>query len=103
MTKDQRTDNAIATDYEAEHGLHPKGKLVHFSTVTHAWRGVLAEVTPSDFILAAGAVLVDSTGEIGGKTGYAAKRSGTEEGMPVAFEVRVPRGAVAWLIVLGDP
>lgn len=103
MTRDKRTDNAIATDYEKEQGLLPEGKLIHFSTVTHAWRGVLAYVTPSDFVLAPGAVLVDSTGEIGGPKGYATTRTGSEEGTPVDFEVRLPRGAVAWLIVLGEP
>ncbi len=95
--------NAVVTDGELERGEHPIGKLVHISTVTHAWRGVLKEVTSSYFILDGNETiaLVDSTGAMGN---YLADPTEVREGD--SFKpgkgkkpsIMIPRGAVAWMI-----
>lgn len=96
--------NAVVTDYELERGDHPIGKLVHLSTVTHAWRGVLAAVSPSYFIFSNEhpVALVDSTGAMGEYLAEPKAASPGDEFKPgkkgTNPTVRVPRAAVAWLV-----
>lgn len=95
--------NAVVTDYELERGEHPVGKLVHLSTVTHAWRGVLEAVTPSYFVLSAShpVALVDSTGAISDYLVDPTKCSEGDEFKPTKGKratVRIPRAAVSWLV-----
>ena len=92
--------NSVTTDYELERGEHPIGRLVHLSTVTHAWRGTLREVTPSYYILDSTkpVALVDSTG---GMSTYVATPTAGSEGDSIApgtHTVRVLRGAVSWMV-----
>ncbi len=107
MSKDSDdVHNAVLTDYELERGEHPVGRLVHISTVTHAWRGHLAAVSPSYYILdpTKPVAMVDSTGGIGE---YLSSPTQVREGD--AFNphpkkkdqsptIRIPRAAVAWLV-----
>lgn len=94
----------VLTDSENERGEHPVGQVVHLSTVTHAWRGKLLEVTPSYYILdpAAKVALVDSTGKI---SDYMESPTAGSEGddytpgtKKPAPTVRVLRGAVSWML-----
>lgn len=102
--EDRNTYNSVTTDYEKERGMHPLGKLVHISTVTHAWRGILLDVTPSYYILDPdqNVALVDSTGEIGT---YLENPVVAREGdvhKPKADSKRptvmILRGAVSWMV-----
>ena len=95
---------AVMTDGELERGEHPIGKLVHLSTVTHAWRGTLLAVTPSYYVLdSSGPVaLVDSTGAVGE---YLAAPTAVREGDAYTAPakgpratVRVLRAAVSWMV-----
>jgi len=93
--------NRVATDYELERAEHPIGQLVHLSTVTHAWRGRLAAVTPSYYVLdnTAPVALVDSTGGIAEY--LAAPKAGETVAPPKRGSgptIRIPRGAVAWMV-----
>lgn len=99
---DKQTEsyNKVVTDHELERGEHPIGALVHISTVTHAWRGVLESVTASYFVLSKEhpIALVDSTGNMGD---YLMKPDQVREGdlaKKPKGQVRIPRGAVAWMI-----
>jgi hypothetical protein len=95
--------NAVMTDWEKENGLCPEGRLVHVSTVSHAFRGRLKLVTPSHYILERNAVLVALTGQTGGKEGYAATQVGQEEDQPIEkAEVWIPRAAVSWMLVFDE-
>ena len=107
--KSRRTDdditNAVVTDYELEKGEHPIGSLVHISSVTHAWRGVLIAVTPSYYILDNNRpfALVDSTQEMGKylanpTAGSPGDAFTPKEGTKSKPTIRVPRSAVAWII-----
>jgi hypothetical protein len=96
---------AVVTDYENENGEHPVGKLVHLSSVSHAWRGVLKEVTSSYYILDGNKpfALVESTGPMGE---YLSNPTAMREGdgyepgkKGKKAHIRVPRGAVAWMVV----
>jgi hypothetical protein len=66
---------AVRTDYEAENGLIPVGKLVHIVTVTYAYRGILEQVTPSHYILK-DAFEVYETGDL---QKYGKEQKGTNE------------------------
>ena len=91
-------ENAVITDDELERGEHPIGHVVHLSTVSHAFRGVLEGVTPSHYLLKKGTVeIVLSVGDL---AKYTAK-STPAEAEKVLHAVRVPRGAVAWEIDFG--
>ena len=102
-TKDEEW-NAVVTDYELERGEHPIGKLVHISTVTHAWRGILEGVTPNYFVLSAEhpVALVDSTGAMGDYLANPVVASQGDEFTPSKkgkrATVRIPRAAVSWLV-----
>ena len=94
--------NAVITDRELERGEHPIGKLVHISTVTHAFRGVLKEVTASYYILDSlePVALVDSTGNF---ADYLADPQAVREGdlfkpnkKKAPPTVYILRGAVSW-------
>lgn len=96
--------NAVVTDYELERGEHPIGRLVHISTVTHAWRGVLEAVTTSYYVLSTEhpVALVDSTGAM---ADYLTKPEVASQGDEFAPPkkgrrptIRIPRAAVAWVI-----
>lgn len=90
--------NAVVTDAELENGEHPIGKIVHFSTVTHAFRGVLEAVTPSYYVLRKGTVqLIALTGAMPEYT--ASEKSAGREVEEVRTRVLIPRGAVAWSLV----
>lgn len=89
----------VTTDYERERGEHPIGKVCHISTVTHAWRGVLREVTPSYYVLdsAHPVALVDSTGEM--RAYVKAFKGGSEGDSFVSTKtIRILRGAVSWMV-----
>lgn len=104
MNDKQRNEmNTVVTDYELERGEHPVGKLVHLSTVTHAWRGVLEVVTPSYYVLSAShpVALVDSTGAISDYLVDPTKCSEGDEFKPTKGKratVRIPRAAVSWMV-----
>lgn len=59
-------ERSVITDYEHENGLHPIGRTTHIASVTHAFRGLLKEVTTSYYIFdeRSPQALVDSTGII---------------------------------------
>ncbi len=100
--------NSVALDYELERGEHPIGSLVHLSTVTHAWRGVLREVTPSYYVLSPEhpVALVDSTGAMADYLSNPAVASQGDEWKPGKGKrptVRIPRAAVAWLVAWSQP
>ena len=112
MKKPETTEdemvNRVVTDGELDRGEHPGGQLVHISTVTHAWRGVLLGVTPSYYILdpEKPVALVDSTGAI---SDYLAKPEAASQGdtfKPSAKgmrpTIRIPRSAVAWMVSWGE-
>lgn len=98
---------AVVTDYELERNEHPIGKIVHLSTVTHAWRGKLLEVTPSYYVLDSEepVSLVDSTDAIGA---YLSKMTAAREGDTYKPKksgnptVRILRGAVSWMVSAGE-
>lgn len=98
--KQKLDENAVTTDGEHERGEHPLGHIIHVSTVTHAFRGVLEGVTPSHYLLKKGTVeMVQSTGDL---TEYGPKSMSREaEAEKIPFAVRVPRGAIAWEIDFG--
>lgn len=105
----EQEHNAVAHDAGLESGEHPIGELVHISTVTHAFRGVLREVTPSYYILdnARPVALVDSTGAF---AGYFAKPLAAREGdvwtppkSGARPTMRILRGAGSWLVSFGRP
>lgn len=103
--KDKNGYNQVVTDMELERYGHPIGQLVHISTVTHAWRGVLEAVTPSYYILSKEhpIALVDSTGPMGD---YLNKPTNVREGdmsKKPKGQTLINRGAVSWLIAFGDP
>lgn len=88
-------ENAVVTDMQQEAGEFPLGRTIHVSTVTHAFRGTLKEVTPSHYILQKGTCeIIHDTGEV---TTYSKSKVSTpREGEKVDCEVRIPRGSVAW-------
>lgn len=97
--------NRVVTDYELERGEHPIGKLVHISTVTHAWRGVLEAVTPSYYVLSAEqpVALVDETGAMGSYLTDPKGGNDSDVYVPpkksgARATVRVLRSAVSWLV-----
>jgi hypothetical protein len=94
--KQRNLENAVIADAENTSGEHPVGRVVHLSTVTHAWRGKLEAVTASYYIFEPGAELILSTGEIGAYG--TSETSRPVEGEKCPARVRVLRGAVAWLI-----
>ena len=96
--KHMNENNAVVTDYQHEREEFPLGRLVHISTVTHAFRGTLKAVTPSHYWLAA-AVLVESTGEV---AAYAKSHKASEEGAVIKGSIRIPRAAVAWELVFDE-
>lgn len=59
-------EKAVITDYEHENALHKVGLITHIASVTHAFRGILKEVTTSYYIFDERAPqgLVDSTGTV---------------------------------------
>lgn len=87
--------NAVVTDAQLESGEFPLGRMVHISTVTHAFRGYLENVTPSHYILKKGTCeVIHDSGEV---TPYSeSATSKPREGERVACQVRIPRGSVAW-------
>lgn len=96
--------NRVVTDGELERGEHPIGKLVHVSTVSHAWRGVLECVTASYFVLSPDHTyaLVDSTGAI---DDYVSRPEASSTGDVVAprrsgkrATIRIPRTAIVWVM-----
>jgi hypothetical protein len=98
---------AVALDSELEKNEHPIGRLVHLSTVTHAWRGVLAQVTPNYYVLdsAQPVALVDTAGPTMSEymTDHLAVREGDlytppKKAKDVVPTVRIKRDAVSWLI-----
>ena len=92
--------NAVVTDQQHEAGEFPIGKVVHFSTVTHAFRGVLEAVTPSDYWLKRGtASIIHDTGDVSEYS--TAKDSNARESEEVhrAAQIQIPRAAVAWKMV----
>lgn len=98
--KQKLEENAVITDGQLERGEHPIGHIVHLSTVTHAFRGVLDGVTPSHYLLRKGTVeIVLSVGDL---ASYGPKTK-PSEAETIAHAVRIPRGAVAWEIDFGDP
>ena len=90
----------VATDAQLEREPHPIGHLMHYSTVTHAWRGVLEAVTASDYVLAPGASLFRETGPM---ADYSPRTKPDDGDGEVPYRVRVARGAVAWSVDLGVP
>ena len=96
--KQKLDENTVTTDGELERGEHPIGHVVHVSTVSHAFRGVLEGVTPSHYLLKKGTVeIVLSVGDLSKYTATSAPA----ESEKVAHAVRIPRGAVAWEIDFG--
>lgn len=100
---DEEMRNIVVTDYELERGEHPIGKLVHISTVTHAWRGVLEAVTPTYLVLSSEhpVALVDSTGAMRDYLANPKVASDGDEFEPGKGKrptIRVPRAAVAWMV-----
>jgi hypothetical protein len=89
----------VQTDSELERDAeHPVGRIVHLSTVTHAWRGKLIHVTPSYYVLAPGAIMVGDTGDVGAYLAAGkAWKAGAEESEPTSRTVRVLRAAVSWM------
>lgn len=103
--KDKHEMNAVVTDMDYEKGIHPIGQLVHISTVTHAFRGVLLSVDSSYYVLdtrhPVGIALVDSTGAAGEYfSAPTAVRNGDafdSKKSKKKFEFRVFRGAGSWM------
>lgn len=89
--------NQVITDNENETGEHPIGKVVHMSTVTHAFRGRLVCVTASYYILA-DASIVHDTGAVAAYRKNQRSASESEE-EHIGDGVRVLRSAVVWCIV----
>jgi len=103
--KQRDEDLAVVTDGELERGEHPIGRLVHISSVTHAWRGVLETVTPSYYLMSREhpVALVETTGPMGEYLNKPTMvRDGDElrpkEGGISPARLRVPRGAAAWML-----
>lgn len=95
--------NTVVTDAELERGEHPVGSLVHIATVTHAWRGHLAAVTASYYMLdpTKSWTMVDNTGPVGAYVKKpAASEAETVEPTKKGIQPRmlIPRSAVAWII-----
>lgn len=89
----QNENNAVVTDSQHEVGDFPIGKVIHVSTVTHAFRGELEAVTPSHYWLKKGTcVFVHDTGST---TEYANSKKGADEEV-ISVQVRIPRGAIVW-------
>ena len=101
LNKNDQENNAVYTDQELQNGEHPIGRVVHLSTVTHAFRGVLRDVTTSYFILdnSKPAHIIHDTGEVSAysKTGKTDAREMEE--VNKSAEIRIPRGSVAWMLV----
>jgi len=99
--KNQR--NAVISDGEWERNEHPIGKVVHLSTVTHAFRGTLLAVTPSYYVLddAREVTLVDSTGAFGEYLGTLTAGREGDTYHPKKTKnptLRILRGAVSWCV-----
>lgn len=103
MTNREKNEhNAVVTDGELDHNEHPIGKLVHLSTVTHAFRGYLLAVTPSYYILDENRpwALVDSTGAMADYTKNMSRASdGDHVKAGSGVCPRILRGAVSWMLV----
>jgi hypothetical protein len=91
--------NVVATDYEAEHGDHPVGWLVHIVTVTYAYRGVLEDPTPTGYWLRE-PVKVFDTDELGA---YAKTLKGSNEESLGVPRTRIERGCVVEIRPLRSP
>ena len=89
---------SVRHDAALEADEHPLGLLIHVSTVTHGWRGILVHVSETHYYLA-GAHMVNGTGKIADyvKAGLA---GGSEESPKLPGLARIPRGAVAWEFVV---
>lgn len=102
MTGEQH--NAVVTDGELERGVHPIGKVVHISTVTHAWRGTLAAVDSTYYVFDASKpiALVDSTGSMSDYLGDMKQANDQDVFTPKAKKpapvIRVLRAASVWMI-----
>lgn len=98
-----RKTNLVVTDMELELNIHPIGKVVHLSTVTHAWRGTLLSVDSTYYVLDASkpVALVDETGPMAEYMTSMTKvyqGDAFEPGKKTAPTVRILRAAVAWMI-----
>jgi hypothetical protein len=87
--------NSVVTDAQHMAGEFPIGRVIHVSTVTHAFRGELEAVTPSHYWLKKGTVsIIHDTGDV---TPYSkSKDSEARESEKVNTRVRIPRGSIAW-------
>jgi hypothetical protein len=101
MSKSINENNAVVTDMELENNEHPIGKVCHFSTVTHAFRGKLVAVTASYMILPPGSEFVPLTGDIGVYS-KSSKAKASEAFEVCHTEIRIPRGSIAWMLVFND-
>jgi hypothetical protein len=95
--------NSVVNDGELERGEHPIGVKVHISTVTHAWRGTLLEVTPSYYVLdpSQKIALVDSTGKMSDYMKTMKSVADGDEYSPDAKSrptIRINRNAVSWIL-----
>ena len=96
----QQTTTEAAMRHEAAQVAeeHPIGKVIHLSTVTHGWRGILVHVSETHYYLAK-AHMVNGTGRIKDYTDNGLS-GGSEESPELGGLCRIPRGAVAWEYVV---
>lgn len=93
--KQKQETNSVVTDAQHEAGEFPLGKVLHISTVTHAFRGVLEAVTPSHYWLKRGTVsIIHDTGDVAEYSKM--KTAQAREMETVVTRVRIPRASVVW-------